>query len=80
MSPLSPRKRPFRALRPAALVVAGGLALAACGSSETTASEAPAAEEAASVFSGEFQTLSGETFDLGSLEGQDVVLWFWAPW
>ncbi len=28
----------------------------------------------------EFSTLAGETIDLASLQGQDVVLWFWAPW
>ena len=25
-------------------------------------------------------TVSGGQIDFGSLEGQDVVLWFWAPW
>ena len=60
------------------------------GSEDVTETTAPPVTEAPvettaddgvpSVFSGEFQTLSGETFDLGSLEGQDVVLWFWAPW
>ena len=33
-----------------------------------------------SVLSGEVTTISGETFDLGSLAGQDLVVWFWAPW
>lgn len=32
------------------------------------------------LLSGTFETLDGDTIDLGSLEGQDVVLWFWAPW
>ena len=27
-----------------------------------------------------FETIDGETFDLASLQGEDVVLWFWAPW
>lgn len=25
-------------------------------------------------------TVAGGQIDFGSLEGQDVVLWFWAPW
>ena len=25
-------------------------------------------------------TVRGAQIDFGSLEGQDVVLWFWAPW
>lgn len=29
---------------------------------------------------GQFSTISGSQIDLGSLQGQDVVLWFWAPW
>lgn len=41
-----------------------------------------AAEESAgdSVFAGEFVDLNGDSIDLASYEGQDVVLWFWAPW
>jgi hypothetical protein len=29
---------------------------------------------------GSFTTIGGGQIDLGSLQGQDVVLWFWAPW
>jgi hypothetical protein len=29
---------------------------------------------------GEFTTLDGGSIDLAQLQGQDVVLWFWAPW
>jgi len=29
---------------------------------------------------GQFSTIGGGQIDLGSLQGQDVVLWFWAPW
>lgn len=25
-------------------------------------------------------TVAGGQIDFGSLEGQDIVLWFWAPW
>lgn len=26
------------------------------------------------------QTVSGETFEGGEFAGQDLMLWFWAPW
>ncbi len=32
------------------------------------------------LFVGTKATVAGSTFDLGSLEGKDTVLWFWAPW
>jgi hypothetical protein len=49
--------------------------------SSTTDDEAAAAPEGpSSVLVGEFDTLGGDTIDLASLDGQDVVLWFWAPW
>ncbi|MDG1198359.1 MAG: hypothetical protein P8O86_10115 [Actinomycetota bacterium] len=25
-------------------------------------------------------TLSGQRFDVGSVIGKDIILWFWAPW
>jgi hypothetical protein len=61
------------------------LVLAACGTASSGAApgSAAAAEEtevAAPLLRDEFTTISGETIDLGSLEGQDVVLWFWSPW
>ncbi|MEM7092407.1 MAG: hypothetical protein AAF567_05360 [Actinomycetota bacterium] len=64
--------------------------LSACGgaatpSTSSAASSSDPAELAASdapvaLLSGEFETISGDAIDLGSLEGQDVVFWFWAPW
>ena len=33
-----------------------------------------------SVTSLSHQTIDGQTFELANLAGQDVVLWFWAPW
>ena len=61
-----------------------GFVAAACGSGEaSTASEAtvpdasPAAEQ---PLVDEFATLDGTTIDLATLQGKDVVLWFWAPW
>lgn len=32
------------------------------------------------LLTGSVGTVGGEQFDLGSLDGQDAVLWFWAPW
>jgi hypothetical protein len=71
-------------LRAATLVTALSLVLAACGggSSTTDTSDQPASESAPAgpVIGGVFDTVSGTQIDLGSLEGQDTVLWFWAPW
>ena len=71
-------------LRAATLVTALSLVLAACGggSSTTDKSDQPASESAPAgpVIEGVFDTVSGTQIDLGSLEGQDAVLWFWAPW
>ncbi|MGI9596032.1 MAG: hypothetical protein ACR2QK_07715 [Acidimicrobiales bacterium] len=33
-----------------------------------------------SVLSGQAMTVTGESFDLGSLADKDLVVWFWAPW
>jgi ABC-type glycerol-3-phosphate transport system substrate-binding protein len=67
-----------------ALVTALSLMLAACGggASTTDASDQPVSESAPAVpvIEGVFDTVSGTQIDLGSLEGQDTVLWFWAPW
>lgn len=41
------------------------------------APEAEAAEPAISLVA---STTTGGQIDFGSLAGQDVVLWFWAPW
>ncbi len=32
------------------------------------------------LLTGSIGTVSGNQFDMASLEGQDAVLWFWAPW
>jgi len=33
-----------------------------------------------SPLTGQFSTLSGESINLDDFQGEDVVLWFWAPW
>ncbi|MGI9598172.1 MAG: hypothetical protein ACR2QK_18560 [Acidimicrobiales bacterium] len=53
-----------------------GLVAAACGSSNTEL----AAGQAESALNGQYATLGGGSIDLADLQGQDVVLWFWAPW
>jgi thiol-disulfide isomerase/thioredoxin len=61
------------------LVLAGMLALAACGGPATpTAAGEPAAARADLDFT--VATLDGGTFDGASLAGKPAVLWFWAPW
>ena len=71
-----------------AMTLAFALLATACGGTATTdapdttqsasSSEdaAPAEAQASLVAS----TISGGQIDFGSLAGQDVVLWFWAPW
>jgi len=62
-----------------ALLLLVAIAAAACGSSTTDAASS-AGSEGADVFDGEFATLDGGSVNLAEFEGQDVVLWFWAPW
>ena len=45
-----------------------------------TAAPAEAPARGSGVLTGQFNTIDGDVIDFGSLEGQDVVLWFWAPW
>ncbi len=82
------RRRPSRTGLVAATAAVALLAAACGGSDATESADGSATESAAqngprldaSLFSGEAQTISGETFDLGSLADKDLVLWFWAPW
>jgi len=62
--------------------VAGENTDAAEATPDTSASETAAPEAAAtdSILVGEYPTMDGQTIDLASLQGNDVVLWFWAPW
>jgi hypothetical protein len=55
------------------------LVATACGNgSSSTEAAAPAAAEWSHDFIGD--TYGGGTIDAGDYEGQDLVLWFWAPW
>ena len=82
-------KRPRRGL--VAATAAVGLLAASCGAAEEAtdaATDSGSGEQAsqnqptfdATIFSGEALTVSGDSFDLGSLADKDLVLWFWAPW
>ena len=44
----------------------------------TTTTAVP--ESSSPAFQGDFVDLNGQTVALSDFEGQDVVLWFWAPW
>ena len=58
------------------LVALVGLLATACGSGGASGPVASAPDSLVD----EFETLDGTTIDLASLQGEDVVLWFWAPW
>ena len=68
----------------------GALALitAACGGSDdsgaaspaTTGENVPTDQPAAAVEAAFVPLASGGQLDFNSLRGQDVLLWFWAPW
>lgn len=52
------------------------------GESETAEAVAEeSSDDSAPAATGQLvATVDGGQLDLGSLEGQDTVLWFWAPW
>lgn len=79
--------------RLAACLIVAALIATACGSGASStdtanSAEAPLTSSSAETTAvdthaelfGTFPTLAGGQLDLGSLEGQDAVLWFWAPW
>jgi len=47
-------------------------------SASAATGDAPVAEE--SLLTGDFVTTAGQDVNLADFQGQDVVLWFWAPW
>jgi thiol-disulfide isomerase/thioredoxin len=68
--------------------VAVALVVAACGSTDAdpeasegrTDAAAAASTAAANPLTFVSTTTQGEDFDAAQLAGEDVVLWFWAPW
>lgn len=78
-----------RGHRVGAIVLAVGLLATACGTASVDTNAAPestAAESAAPSEGGPglpqlvADTVAGSQLDTNSLVGQDVVVWFWAPW
>ncbi len=77
-----------------ALVGALAILASACGAETphtTTAAEASASDDSPAAAAGEgaqpewphtfvVDQIDGATFDAGDYAGQDLVLWFWAPW
>lgn len=74
-----------------ALLTALALAAAACSASDGTpsAAESPAVSEgadssaeggSASLLDISAPAADGTTIDLADYAGQDLMLWFWAPW
>ena len=56
---------------------------AACGAESNSSSDAvpnEEPEEAGAPLDFTMSTTEGGQLDFGTLEGRDVVLWFWAPW
>lgn len=47
---------------------------------EVEEAEVEQAAEQDPLFFGEFASLEGASVNLADYAGQDVVLWFWAPW
>ncbi len=67
-----------------ALTLPGGTATSATAGGGAAATKAPADPGAprldADALQGQAATIEGTSFDLGSLAGKDLVVWFWAPW
>lgn len=64
-----------------AVVLSLALTASACGGSD--AGPAAAGDGTTldpSVLTGEATTYTGETFDLSTVAGKDLIVWFWAPW
>lgn len=75
------------------LVVVAVLLLAACTAEPqdptvraavptptTASSQSPTDAPAGEVMAFSADTVGGATFDGGEYAGQDLMLWFWAPW
>ena len=62
------------------LIIAVALAFVATACGTGGGGEAAPVDAASAALVDEFELLDGTTLDLASLQGEDVVLWFWAPW
>ena len=72
----SQRRRWLLVAAAATMMVAG----CGSGSGETVDAAGPADTLAPSTFEGTATTIDGDSIDLASLAGNDLVVWFWAPW
>ncbi len=70
-----------------ALALSLSLFAASCGGATDTSDSSNADTSPSGVETsgdprlvGEFATIDQATFDLASIQGEDTVLWFWAPW
>jgi hypothetical protein len=64
-----------------ALAVAASLAVAACGTDEPAASsDARSSSPDAELLRFAAPAVDGSVVRVGALRGEDVAIWFWAPW
>ena len=61
------------------IIASTGL-LIACGGSDPAADAAPPGVEIEEPLAFSAITVDGAQIDVGEFAGQDVLLWFWAPW
>ncbi len=59
-------------------IIAAALALAACGGGNDGVGPETAAPADLLGFSA--TSVGGQTVEVDSLAGSDLVIWFWAPW
>jgi hypothetical protein len=68
------------AVRSVAVALGFALAATACSGGNESATSSSAGAEKSPLLDVAFATSDGGQLEWGTLEGQDVVLWFWAPW
>ena len=64
-------------LRLAQLLIIAAMLASACAGGESSLAVNESGEW---PLNGEVALVDGAQLELGDLEGQDLVLWFWAPW
>lgn len=65
---------------PTAATSTAATSTAASAVDSPSSAAAPEVAPASGPFTGAHTTLDGSTIDFDQFAGQDVVLWFWAPW
>jgi hypothetical protein len=64
----------------AAILLSLGLVASACGGSSSGSSGADVASDAGAGTEFTGTTIDGQQLALADYAGDDVLLWFWAPW